>query len=58
MDTAPGICLDSRESISYIGMSRSVRKWIGCKDCRKGREKERRLWVAMFVFNFARRVCS
>ena len=42
MDTAPGVCLDSRESISYIGMSGSDRKRVGYKDSRKGREKERR----------------
>ena len=35
MDTASGVCLDGRESISYIGMSRSDRKRIGCKDGRK-----------------------
>jgi hypothetical protein len=31
------------ESISYVGMQRSDRKRKGCKDSRKGREKERRL---------------
>jgi len=37
------VCLDDRESISYIRMSRLERKRIGCRDDRKGREKERRL---------------
>jgi len=43
MDAASGVCLDDQESISYVGTSRSDRNRTGCKDGRKGGEKERRL---------------
>jgi len=38
MDTASAVCLYGRESISYVGMSRSDRRRIGCKEGRKERE--------------------